>query len=120
MYLTNQGLSKFGFLISEDDLCALIQYSKIRRPYRKRASVDQTEKGIARQKRLQQTTDHTLSPDSNNLPSSIATSARVDQTENGIVRETQLQRTTDHTLNTDSNNFPSSIATSASIGQTEN
>ena len=111
-YLKNQGFSKFGYLISEDDLRALIHYSKIRRPYKKRAS--------------QRTTDHTLnSDDSNNVPSSIATSASVvvDQTENEIARETQLQRTTDHTLNSsDSNYVPSSIATSASVvvDQTEN
>ena len=109
-YLSNQGLSKFESLISEDDLRALIHYSKIRRPYRKRAS--------------QRTTDHPLNTaDSNHLPSSITTSASVvvDQTENEIARETQLQRTTDHTLNSaDSNHLPSSSANSETdFGQLE-
>ena len=103
-----QGLSKFGFLISEDDLRALIHYSKIRRPYRKRA--------------CQWTTDHPLNTaESNLLPSSIATSANVDETEN-VARETQLQqRKTDHTFNSaDSNHLPSSSTNSETdFGQLE-
>ena len=92
----------------------MIHYPKIRRPYRKRHNL--------------QTTSSLSSPsateiavvDSNNLPSSTATSASVNQTENGISRDTKLQRTTDHPLNTDSNHLPSSSATSASVNQTEN
>ena len=44
----------------------------------------------SRETQLQRTTDHPLNTDSNNLPSSSATSASVNQTENGIARETQL------------------------------
>ena len=40
-YLARQGLSKFGHLISEDDLRALIQHSKVRRPYAKRCKLSQ-------------------------------------------------------------------------------
>ena len=92
----------------------MIHYPKIRRPYRKRHNL--------------QTTSSLSSPsateiavvDSNNLPSSTATSASVNQTENGISRDTKLQRTTDPPLNTDSNILPSIIATSAGVNQTEN
>ena len=77
----------------------MMHYPKIRRPYRKRHNL--------------QTTSNLSSPsateiavvDSNNLPSSTATSASVNQTENEISRDTKLQRTTDHPLNTDSNIF---------------
>ena len=104
-YLTNQGFSKLGKLIPEDDLRALIHYPRIRRPYRKRHNLPSTSS-------LSSPSATEISViDSNNLPSSSATSASVNQTKNGFFCDTQLQRTTDHPLNTDSNNLSSSSAT---------
>ena len=82
------------------------------------ALIKQKMELLARQ--FKRTTNHPLNTDSNNLPSSSATSSSVNQTENGISREIQPQQTTDHPLNTDSNNLSWSSATSGSVNQTEN